>query len=82
MSHHISSLKNNYKKSRKSPHTMSSFSIENNSGNLRSMVYHISPLKNNFKNLRKSHHPTSPFSIENNSKNSKKMYFSKLVPQL
>jgi hypothetical protein len=75
MSQHLSSLKNNYKNLRKSPHDTPPFSIENNSENSRSMLHHFLLLKNNFKNSRKSHHPTSPFSIENNSKTLEKYIF-------
>jgi hypothetical protein len=61
MPHHISLFQNNSQNSRKSPHAISAFSIENS----RSMSRHISQLKNNSKNLRKLSHPTlhSPLKI-------------------
>jgi hypothetical protein len=62
-------MKNNSKNKRKSPHATSTFSIENNSKNLRSMLHHLLPrhifsLKNNSKNSTKSPRPISHFSIE------------------
>jgi hypothetical protein len=61
MSHHLSSLKNN---SKRSSHVTSSFSIKNNFKNSSSMPPSPFLLKNNFKNSRKSLHATSLFSIE------------------
>jgi hypothetical protein len=59
MSYHLSSLKNNSKNLRKSPHATSPFSSENNSEKSSSVAYHLMPrhlslLNNNSKNSRKS----------------------------
>jgi hypothetical protein len=71
MSCHISPLKNNSKNSRKSPHPISHFSIENNFKNSRKISYNSQRVINGeFSQHVSIPHHISP--LKNNSKNLEK----------